>query len=588
MGIKPFTVVILLQSSKASQGHEGPLLDFQDFAHQAGWKVSLYLHLQVDVVGFPSTTPAKIDEEDAGSLVPSLTLRTRSARLITHVATPAVHLDLATPANAIFDIDHKVTRIPINLHPPSNLPYHGGRAGFSFLSHEVGQGDVVGRPGATVGPSSNSNPGCPKLGSSANVFARVMRTDPSLVLPENDKYWLTSCIFYVLPILHLSKVPFGTVLQLPDWIAEGHGKFLGQFQDFHLIFEELRPSPLPNRGFRSESSRGRSRRTPVEREFKLCQRRVQNLPSVLAPTDQNVRVAIETGNSARKPDRKCNPCHLNLLQWNKGARFATATGTSETKVEHLPSILAPWNENVRFAVETCTSETKVQDLPSILAPEDRKCKLCRRNLHQRNQVQDLPSILAPAERIWKICHTYLPQRNENVGFATETGTKGTKVQDLLSIHALAEQKRKVRQQNSQKRNESARFALQTVTIGTKVQILPSILAPGERSSETTVEDLPSISAPAEQKSTICIRNWHQRDEGARFALETDISGTKVSDLPSKQPLAQQKCQICPRNWHQRIESASFEMETCKSETKLQELPSILAPAERKRRICHRN
>ncbi|CAL8130995.1 unnamed protein product [Orchesella dallaii] len=65
-----------------------------------------------------SNTPAKMDEKDVGLLGPSFTYPVQSATVIHNATTPAVHVDLASLANAIFDIDHSVTRIPANLHPP--------------------------------------------------------------------------------------------------------------------------------------------------------------------------------------------------------------------------------------------------------------------------------------------------------------------------------------------------------------------------------------------------------------------------------------------------------------------------------------
>ncbi|CAL8117313.1 unnamed protein product [Orchesella dallaii] len=159
---------------------------------------------------------------------------------------PPAHLHLGTLANAIFDVDHTVTRMPAKLHPSIFSSTEDARAFlYSLLiyANEVTTSQKASLDARNwkwlIRRSPYFDQATRTLAylrlSKANVFARIMRTDPALVEPGNDKYWLTSCICYVICILNASKQsPLQPMMDVPNWVAGGHGRFLNKFTDFHF------------------------------------------------------------------------------------------------------------------------------------------------------------------------------------------------------------------------------------------------------------------------------------------------------------------------------------------------------------------
>ncbi|CAL8135855.1 unnamed protein product [Orchesella dallaii] len=190
-----------------------------------------------------------MEQEDA------VTTPGRSARAMMHAATPPAHLDLGTLANAVFDVDHTVTRMPAKLHPPIFPSIEDARAflyslliyGNEVESKDFDQLWTTSQKASLdarnwnwlIRRSPYFDQATRTLAylrlSKANVFARMMRMDPALVEPGNDKYWLTSCICYVICILNSAKQsPLQPMVDVLNWVADAHGRFLNKFTDFHF------------------------------------------------------------------------------------------------------------------------------------------------------------------------------------------------------------------------------------------------------------------------------------------------------------------------------------------------------------------
>ncbi|CAL8131818.1 unnamed protein product [Orchesella dallaii] len=163
-----------------------------------------------------SSTSSMMDQPDP----PSVLLRSRIARKMEHVETPPERLDLGYLSRLIFEVDHNVTRLPINLHPPIFETMEDSLAFvYSLLIYakETEPMDMIHlRCKSQTARLEEKNWNwlirkspyfllptrtIPYLGlSRANVFGRVMATDQTLVVPGNDKYLLTSLICYVLMV----------------------------------------------------------------------------------------------------------------------------------------------------------------------------------------------------------------------------------------------------------------------------------------------------------------------------------------------------------------------------------------------------
>ncbi|CAL8131888.1 unnamed protein product [Orchesella dallaii] len=338
-----------------------------------------------------------MDEPDQ----PTTILRGRLARRMEHAETPPQRMDLYCLAQLIFEVDHMVTWLPANLLPPI------------FQTME----DYDSIPAAFE----------------SQHFYKVMATYRALVVPGNNKYLLTSVICYVLTIFYAAKNVGDEIIQVPEYIAATNGSWMGGFGILGSPVTTLRfgnicitPADFPGAediALKKNDGRTRNVRLPARYprggNYKLeylqmddgrtieefLEVRVadatKNLKRISATLSENVQNGAAKefvlDNSTNATENPMDiPCEL--IAHMKDASFVKCnakTGTSEMKVQTLPSKLSPeerrckicnpylqkWNENVGFAIQTGTVGTKVQDWPSRLAPADHKWKICPRNGH---------------------------------------------------------------------------------------------------------------------------------------------------------------------------------------------------------------